>query len=330
MREPALLETRLPGEHANAVRLPLQSRAHKGAVVAIGSRSSPVTRGWRGGLSFPQWHALSRAVPALLILVSGCAGGSGGGFSTGSATEDWTIRCIEIHGDGARETAEGLASILADTPGVTRDRIEVTHGLDGVSRIYHGRYRVRHDPQTGRRSFPPELGNDLTLVKNLHDALGRRLFIFAMRVRRPPPDVGKPEWVLVRAPGVYTLQVASFVPAEGFTDYKQAAAEYCAALRSEGHESYFLHGEQCSIVTVGSFGADALMEKEIALRGGGGRVTGRTYQTDYSPEVLALQQNELFRYNYVNGARVHARFGSERTGAQPSQLVRIPRPGERY
>ena len=152
---------------------------------------------------------------------------------------------------------------------------------------------------------------DLALIRQLGGPSGERYFARALPIRMPTPDVGNPEWRLDRADGVYTLQVASFEPTDKFWGFKRAGAEYCEFLRKKGHEAYYHHTQSASVVTVGAFGPEAVER----------RSDQRAY---YSDTVDALQRNELFRYNVVNGGVVYVRDGQGRRVAMPSRLVEIP------
>ncbi len=153
------------------------------------------------------------------------------------------------------------------------------------------------------------------MIRQLGDTSGKRYFGRAMPVRMPTPDVGNPDWALANLSANYSLQVAAFEPGGDFWQYKQAAAQYCALLRKKGHEAYYDHDRACSIVTVGAFGPEAVITK----------LDGRAY---YSSAVLALQRNELFQYNLVNGAIMRVRTQDGGSVPVPSRLVKIPHSGE--
>ena len=69
------------------------------------------------------------------------------------------------------------------------------------------------------------------------------------------------------------------------------------------------------MVTVGSFGPEAVRQHS----------DGRNYYTLYSPEVTALQQNELLKYNLLNGRVYKAADHQGKMVPVPSRLVEIPR-----
>jgi len=116
----------------------------------------------------------------------------------------------------------------------------------------------------------------------------------------------------------YSLQVAVFEPTGEFANYKQAAADHCAALRERGYEAYYHHGQASSVVTVGTFGPNAV--KNVS--------NGRVWRTVYSNEVTALQRDELLKYNLLNGHIYRVRDKDGTMVPMTSRLVEIPHEGE--
>ena len=279
-------------------------------------------------------------VAFFMVQLTGCAGGPGHAglrLFRQSKGAPWTILCMEMQGAYRADYIEQFTATLKRTPGIRIDDVRVTHDDDGFSRIYYGTYLRHADRKTGRRTLPDRLRADLKLMHELVGAQGERFFGQARMVRKPQPDVGDPAWALERAEGVYTLQVAAFESTDDFWEHKQAAAGFCAWLRSKKYEAYYYHGPACSIVTVGTFNRSAVVETR----------PGMGY---YSDEVRALQKDELLKYNLVNGAVVRTRTlefsdlanlgvvqrersekgGSTSAGVPiPSRLVKIPRaPGK--
>lgn len=160
--------------------------------------------------------------------------------------------------------------------------------------------------------MPDRARQDLNLLKELGTESGQRLFLQAMPVRMPTPDVGNPEWDLRNVNATYSLQVGVFEPTDDFGEYKRAAAEFCALLRKQGYEAYYHHSMASSVVTVGAFGPEAVIT----------RSDGLTY---YSPEVLALQREELLQYNLLNGAILRVKNAQGGSVPVPSRLVEIPK-----
>lgn len=274
----------------------------------------------------------TRAALALFgcVLAGGCASPDGNAHpglpkdsrsaaGKGKGTP-WTILCMEMLGHEQRPVLEQIALTLTNTPGVRKDRVRVRAENDGYVRLYYGSYVRRIDPRTGQRNTPTDLRADLDLLRALGTPERGYFFRLARVVPEPVPDAGRPEWALRNASGIYTLQVAVFELTDDLWDYKSAAAEYVEFLRSKGYEAYYHHAVGSSMVTVGSFGHEALQMPD----------TGIPY---YSPEVERLQRDELLRYNLVNGAVVRVKRqptpdmpNPDQVGApMASRLVYIPR-----
>ena len=206
---------------------------------------------------------------------------------------------------------EQIADVLRGTSGVRADAVVLKDEPDGVARLYYGTYHRRTDAKTGKRSIPRRLRDDIEMIKQLGDPrTGRHYFLTARIVRVPTPDVGDPAWRLLDTGAAYSLQVAAFQPTDDFWDFKLAAAEYCKYLREEGYEAYYHHGEGSSVVTVGTFGEEAV-----------GR--GPHGEPLYSAEVLALQRDELLKYNVVNGGIYRAKNARGEKVREPSRLVHV-------
>jgi hypothetical protein len=214
--------------------------------------------------------------------------------------------------------------VLRRTRGVDADKVRVETTGDGTN-IYYGTYYRRINAATGRRSIPRKMGKDLTLLKELADEQGRHFFLHARSVPQPQKDVGKPEWDLRNAGGVYTLQVAAYFNDGVMQQRKRAAAEKAAQLRAKGYEAYYYHGQSRSLVTVGTFGEDALVDKDGQVRYvdvGGER---RQVATRYSDEVLELQKQPDCQYNLTNDNIWYNRDDRGKRYPVQSMLVRIPR-----
>jgi len=252
---------------------------------------------------------MNRALTATLtVTVVGLALLGTGGCRSMSG-EPWTIECLELSGPDHQAHARAIADVLRRTAGIDSRQVKVRQD-EGTSAIYYGRYHRNIDRLRGVREIPPDLKRDLELIKELSDDQGRRLFLAARMVPEPVPDKGPESWNLEKADGEYTLQVAVFFPAPEVSDFKQAAVDFAAELRRRGYPAYYHHGESKSVVTVGSWGSEAVVER-------GGRV-------GYSDEVRELQQKETFAYNLTNGAIWTASVDGEKAPVR-SLLVKIPK-----
>ena len=246
--------------------------------------------------------------------VAGCvgAGRSGPGASAfGAKGAPWTIQCMELSGPHRVGQAQQVAETLRRTPGIRAEDVFVRDEPDGAARLYYGTYYRRTDPKSGQRTMPPQLRTDLDLLKQL-GAGHQAIFLQAIAVRMPTADVGPGEWNLRNVQATYSLQVGAFEPTDDFWQFKEAAVQFCELLRKEGYEAYYYHDRALSVVTVGRFGPDAV-------------VVGRDGRTYYSAEVQALQQQELLKYNLVNGGIVKVRDDRGQGVPVPSRLVEVPR-----
>jgi hypothetical protein len=214
---------------------------------------------------------------------------------------------MEFQGPQRLAHAEQVAASLRQTEGIRPDDVLVLDESNGFTRLYYGTYYRR----PGASELPRQLREDLSLLRDFGDPSGQRYFLRALPVRKPQPDVGRPEWNLANVDARYSLQVAAFETSDKLWNFKQAAVDYCEYLRSNGHDAYFHHGASTSVVTIGRFGPEAVVRD----------AAGRTY---YSPEVLRLQQQELFKHNLVNGGVVKVKADTGEKVPVPSRLVEVP------
>lgn len=267
---------------------------------------------------------------SLLVGLPGCAsaggsdGGPGGLF--GKKGSPWTVLCLEMSGPTCMRDIEQFAETLRNTPAIRSKDVVVRDEADGVARLYYGNYRWPSAKGGKPAPMPEQMRNDLTMLRQLGDPAGRRYFLRAVPVRKPTPDVGNPDWALTRAKGVYTLQVAVFEPTDDFIDYKEAAAEYCKFLREKSYEAYYYHTNAASLVTVGAFGPDVVIKPPPEVAQHEFIKKGTMVLPVYSGAILALQRDELLKYNLHNGGIRYTRKPNGDRVAELSQLVEIPRP----
>lgn len=254
---------------------------------------------------------------SLVLAMTKCAapGTPAPSFGQGGKGTPWTIRCKEIQGPNRTQLIQQFAESLRNTSGVRPKDVFTREEPDGFARLYYGTYWRQLDKKTGKHVSNMSLQQDLEMIRQLGEPSGQRYFAYAMLVRLPTDDVGKPEWNLAKQAGAYSLQVAVFEPSEDFWQYKQAAAEYCEYLRGKGHEAYYHHSTASSVVTVGLFGKDAVIQRSTGLP----RISER---------VQELQKNELLRHNRLNGAIYYLTDGKGKRTPVPSRLVEIPREPE--
>ncbi len=232
----------------------------------------------------------------------------------------WTILALELQGPTSARDAQRFAETLKSTPGIRTDDVFVREE-SGAARLYYGNYVWPEAKKGGRTPMPAPLRNDLAMLKQLGDPAGGRYFLRAMPVRMPTANVGNPEWALTNAGGLYTLQVGVFEPAGDFTEYKEAAAEFCKLLREQGYEAYYHHTDAASMVTVGSFGREAIIQPANKKAAGPGAVAVPVYH----PDIIAMQQKELLKHNLLNGGIQYVRKPGGSRVPIMSRLVEIPR-----
>ncbi len=258
----------------------------------------------------------------------GCAGGDSrqGGWSRpfGGKGSPWTILCVETTSPTGVQEIQQLADTLRHTAGIRANDVIVRAESNYATRLYYGTYYWSTDPGGRREAMPSQMRDDLTVLRQLADPAGRRYFLRAVPVRMPTPDVGNPDWSLNRAKGMYTLQVAVFEPTDEFLEYKEAAAEYCKLLREKGYEAYYYHTDAASLVTVGAFGADAIIKPPADVAQREFIRKGTMVLPVYGKGVLSLQRDELLKYNLHNGGIRYSRSATGDRVPEMSQLVEIP------
>lgn len=223
--------------------------------------------------------------------------------------ERYTIQCLELRGPLRFQNTEEIVKVLRRAPGITPSEVSLIHD-DDVSTVFYGTYIRPYDKKTGQLMLSKQTKEDIRLLKELVDERGVHYFLEAKLVPVPTPDIGPPEWDLAGADGKYSLQVAVFYNTPGFDQRKGAALEYVKDLRSRGYQAYYYHGERASMVTVGLFGDDAIVQREDGPH--------------YNDEVKALQtKEETFLYNLENGRKKYRIEDGQRIPV-PSLLVHVP------
>jgi hypothetical protein len=266
------------------------------------------------------------------------------GANAGSAIPkgaQWTILCREIAGVGHVERARQLRDNLVKTPGM-RDW-HLLHKEDS-SVLYYGYYKTYNEPKAKA---------DRAKVDSMADAQGRRPFRMAHMTPLDAADPGgPPEWNLANADGHWSLQIAVYMDSP---ERKQYALDAVRAAREQGIEAYYYHGENMSLVCVGSWPREAVSLADENVRAGdGGRIKvvlpPLTPDVKTAPEIrgeggrklhVEAGRNEVrdptlrammeqYPTNAVNGQTMIVRRTDPRTGqvrevADASFPVPIPR-----
>ena len=253
----------------------------------------------------------------------------------------WTILCREIDGPNHMSQAKQLRDHLVKTSGM-RDW-HLLHREDG-SVLYYGYYKTYSEPRAK---------TDHAKIDGMADANGRRPFRHAIFTPLEAADpAGPPEWNLANAKGYWSLQIGAY---KDSPDRKQYAVDAVRAAREQGIEAYYYHGENMSLVCVGTWPREAVrladdniragdqgqpklvlpplppdVKNTPEIRGEGGRKlhveAGRNEVVD--PKLKDMMENQ-FPTMAVNGAtmitkRTDPRTGQVREVADASFPVKIP------
>lgn len=277
----------------------------------------------------------------LLPLLAGCETTGAGGLSPlrpGPAEDEdaWAIRCLTLQGPNRIQLAENYAKSLKQVKGLKADLVRVFHEDEETS-VYYGRYLRRYDAKSEQERFAPDPRPDLDFIRTLSmeiadPAAGRRTvwpFQLATLSTLPGGRGAHPEWLLEKAPGYYSLQIAVFYNTGEMRQRKFAAEEYCKLLREQGEEAYYDHGPVNSIVSVGAFPKEAIQtfQKADPLTG---IIQVRSAMVD--PKLLELQKKHP--YNTHNGNVFYELSQDPKTGKQirdphTSFAVEVPRKEEK-
>ena len=277
----------------------------------------------------------------LLPLVAGCDSTGSGGVSPFSSppqdNEDtWVIRCLTIQGSNRFQLAENYAKALKQVKTLNPNLVRVIHESEETS-VFYGRYQRRYDANTGQERYTPDPLRDLEFIRTLSmdiqdPATGRRTvwpFQLATMSTLPGGRGSHPEWLLDKAKGYYSLQIAVFYNTGEMRQRKYAAEEYCRLLREQGAEAYYYHGPVNSIVCVGSFPKEAIQTLQKADPYTG-IIQVKAVMTD--PRLLELQKK--YPHNTHNGNIFYEITHDPKTGAEirdphTSFAVEIPRRSDR-
>lgn len=181
-----------------------------------------------------------------------------------------------------------------------------TLDLDGVLRLYHGRFARENDP-LARLALKQVRSLQINGDRPYDDAQ-----IQPLDPRGGAASKRDYEDLNLRRfsdQGYLTLQVAVYDEAYG-PEFRKAAEQAARALREDGDRAFYYHGPHRSMVTVGLFTFDRHFVQEGKQRA-------------YGPEIEKLQQK--YPYNLVNGITViEKNKDGEVIGEQKSSVVRVP------
>jgi hypothetical protein len=228
--------------------------------------------------------AILLAAGVALLVGTGCG-------STGQ--RNLTIFLEEYNGRGADTAAEDIRGQMTRSGFAD---VFVIHGADSAT-VCVGHFSTSDESAALKT---------LKRLKDVRDEAGRPIY-YKSKVIPIPEPMPKNPWPIEGAPDkrYFSLQVAVWRGA-GFMAKAQA---YAAELRQEGYEAYVHHGDDISMVTLGSFGMDVFENPSVY-----GRIGVRPKIV--SPVVLGLMK----RFPCLRVDGVVTQPGEN----QPSLLVEIP------
>lgn len=289
----------------------LRGRVVLGALALLGAASLAACQQDR-----PQRPTMAEEGRELFGTGSGRTASSSSASREGQSAGGWSIVIVAFRGPSQDADAQaGLARVRS--VGNLPDAYLEKRGETTV--IALGRYAGPDDPRAQA---------DLERVRAV-EAEGQRPF--AAAVLAPPAGAAAPgafpEYDLRNAKrlngdwALYTLQVGVYSregggPAkpEELAEFRKAAEAAVVQLRHEGHQAFYYHGPNRSMVTVGLFGKD-----------------------DFDPQVPGIsspalrRMREAFPHNLLNGRGIRERIpGRPRNDPdawrlQPSALVAVPK-----
>lgn len=167
-----------------------------------------------------------------------------------------------------------------------------------LSTVYLGRFR---DPRSDTARLAIKQAREAELD-------GMTLFANAEMVPLSGGNTASlPELDLRNHTGQYALQIGYFDLGYG-TAFRKAAEDRAQELRDQGHDAYYYHGPNRSLIAIGPY-----TYEQAFIRVG---------QTDtYAATVLATQRQ--FPYNVRNDVGPNDEFTPEELGLQPSFLVLV-------
>ncbi len=190
---------------------------------------------------------LTLAAALIIFNTTSCSQSTSG---WGDADEGliWQIMVEQIAGQQHRDIAMNVFMSLKIVKGLAANQFRITHGANS-STITYGRYSSIDDPDAQKA---------LKLIKFLVVATdGGRPFLDAHLEPVPTPDPPVPEkWLLKNVVGVWTLEIAKYYG----KGRKRNAVALVKTLRDSGEQAFVDHGLTSSIVTVGTFGANAVQQ----------------------------------------------------------------------
>ena len=269
--------------------------------------------------------ALTFLLAGLLAMPMGCSGrGVGLGDRRGRLNGPegrFTILLRVFHDRNHRALAEQWRKSLGQSLR-WKDLYVVTSGEH--SELYWGRFKSRKLARPALKRAQKHRTHSGTYPFN-------QAFI---TVARDSGTASAP-WDLRNCPGAYSLLIAVYqdVPKEGYVGRHKFAVDYCRELREKGHEAYFHHGPSSSSVTVGAFGRDAFLEKQVTVPKGKGHDPYKvTRVIPVDRKLIALQKRFPLRSwngRYVDDVLRDPKGREVRRRSPASVPIHVPGKGPR-
>jgi hypothetical protein len=203
----------------------------------------------------PQKPAPSPAIPTARQAAASNSGAGGLDIPAIPPGAQSTLLCNSFSGTAhvveAARAKEYLKSLTKS------DQWYVIHGSD-ESDLFYGFYST--DDDQAQTDESRRARSDQSMLTKMVDEDGRKMFAQVLFVPINPPDPPAPkEWEVMNNPGFWTLQIVVY---RDSPQRKQAAIDTVRALRSQGLDAYYHHGEVMSFVYVGSWPREAVKEQQ--------------------------------------------------------------------
>ena len=182
--------------------------------------------------------------------------------SAGAGGAQWTLFCQAVAGPAHVEQAKAIKDqlIAATAPKGLKDWHVIHQESESV--VYYGFYRTISESDSKDKKEGQRAQRDRKDISGMQDQQGNRIFDHVFFVELPAPDpVAPPEWNLLNAEGLFSLQIAAY---KDSPQRKEAAVEAVRQARAEGIQAYYYHGETTSSVCIGAWPRSAVREQEEA------------------------------------------------------------------
>jgi hypothetical protein len=204
----------------------------------------------------------------------------------------YTIYAGRVEGPTHVQEADKIKKDLRVTTGM-KDWYVIHQASQSL--VYYGYYRNVTDPKDSDAIRAK--ADRAKIDKFVDKTTGQRPFAQAVFQSLDSPDPAAPaEWNILNSKGVYTLQIAVY---KGSPERKQAAVDTVRDARAQGVEAYFFHGDNASLVCVGSFPLSAVRINDVAVNNNGDQMQTKMYVPQTNDPSLDKQLEDVARRNGV-------------------------------